>query len=174
MSSPADPLQPDFVIHGGRRGGLTLVALAWAGIAGAAGVALAVAISQPSGNGPAGAGVVVLPALAGAFSLLALAFTAGQWWDDATHFRIADDRLEARHGGHTLHGRPATFELSRPVTLVAEGSRDAPRLFVEQDRRRVDLGRAQTLGTDQLRAWESWMRAHGGTVDRASTGPLRW
>lgn len=161
VSSPSDPVHPELVLHVGRRATLALRAAFLVAIAVFGAVALAIAIGRPSGDGQGGAGNVVLPAAAVVFALLGLAFTLGQWWDDATHLRVVDGHLEVRHGGRRLRGRAVRYSLDHPVLLIAEGPRDSVRMFVEQDQRRVDLGKADQLGADQLRDLGSWLRSQG-------------
>lgn len=162
MSVPTDPNLDQFVLSGHRRAALALRAAIYLGLAVIGVVALALAISKPSGDGQGGAGNLVIPVLVIAGGALAFAFTVGQWWDDATHLRVADGRLEVRHGGNHGRGRAVVFDAAVPVVIESENGR----LFLQQGQVRINVGNARTLGVAQIRAWESWMRGHAVRLQR--------
>lgn len=162
VSVPTDPNLDQFVLSGHRRAALALRAAIYLGLAVIGVVALALAISKPSGDGQGGAGNLVIPVLVIAGGVLAFAFTMGQWWDDATHLRVADGRLEVRHGGSRAGGRAVVFDAAVPVVIESENGR----LFLQQGQVRINVGNARTLGADQIRAWESWMRGHAIRLQR--------
>lgn len=162
VSVPTDPNLDQFVLSGHRRAALALRAAIYLGLAVIGVVALALAISKPSGDGQGGAGNLVIPVLVIAGGALAFAFTVGQWWDDATHLRVADGRLEVRHGGNHGRGRAVVFDAAVPVVIESENGR----LFLQQGQVRINVGNARTLGVDQIRAWESWMRGHAVRLQR--------
>lgn len=162
VNVPSDPTRDQFVLTGHRRAALAVRAAIFVGLTGVGVAALALAIAKPSGDGQGGAGNLVIPVLAIAGGLLALLFTLGQWWDDATHLRVADGRLEVRHGGGRASRRAVVFDATAPVTVESEGGR----LFLQQGQTRINVGNARTLGVDQIRAWESWMRAHAIRLQR--------